>query len=462
MRVKVQLVICADDERTDTIHDVAVLEKDCQQLEQLGLTLTEAKQLLAQLQQHVVAHQASVFVTMRSHCKVCGTPLQRKEETTRLLRTLFGTVRLPSPRLYHCRCQTGTTTTFRPLTELLSTSMTPELLFLETKWASLISYRMTARVLKDFLPLDETLNATTIQNHTLAVAQRCEDELDEDQDGVADSSRADGGPLSLPKGPFAVGLDGGYVRDWDQKQQHFEVIVGKAVPADQPAKCFGFVQTYDTKAKQRLQAVLQSQGVQDTQPLTFLSDGGETVRNLPVRLYPQAAHWIDWFHLTMRVTLLGQYLKGLSRLNQEVGEGIQKTLESVKWLLWHGQVTKALDRLRDFDRRIEHFVDTYPRFTQLKKAVQQFHTYIVNNRACIPNYGQRYRRGETISTAFVESTVNSVLSKRFVKKQSMQWTKRGAHLLLQTRVKTLNNELAATFRRWYPDFQVEETAPLAA
>jgi len=47
---------------------------------------------------------------------------------------------------------------------------------METKWASLISYGMTARVLKDFLPLDETLNATTVQNHTLAVAQRCEEE----------------------------------------------------------------------------------------------------------------------------------------------------------------------------------------------------------------------------------------------------------------------------------------------
>jgi hypothetical protein len=94
--------------------------------------------------------------------------------------------------------------------------------------------------------------------------------------------------------------------------------------------------------------------------------------------------------------------------------------------------------------------------------MRKLRTYITTNHAFIPNYGQRYRSGETISTAFVESTVNFVLSKRFVKKQSMQWTKRGVHLLLQTRVKTLNNELAATFRHWYPDFQVEETAPLAA
>jgi hypothetical protein len=62
----------------------------------------------------------------------------------------------------------------------------------------------------------------------------------------------------------------------------------------------------------------------------------------------------------------------------------------------------------------------------------------------------------------VESTVNQVVSKRFCKKQQMQWTKRAAHLLLQTRVKTLNSELVTVFRRWYPDFPVEEDEAQAA
>ena len=55
-----------------------------------------------------------------------------------------------------------------------------------------------------------------------------------------------------------------------------------------------------------------------------------------------------------------------------------------------------------------------------------------------------------ISPAFVESTVNEVISKRMKKKQQMRWTKKGAHLLLQVRIKTLNGELKDTFRRWYP------------
>src|SRR5437762_459868 len=39
---------------------------------------------------------------------------------------------------------------------------------------------------------------------------------------------------------------------------------------------------------------------------------------------------------------------------------------------------------------------------------------------------------------------------------TMQWSKRGAHVLLQIRVKTLNHELGAVFKQWYPDMEVEE------
>jgi hypothetical protein len=57
---------------------------------------------------------------------------------------------------------------------------------------------------------------------------------------------------------------------------------------------------------------------------------------------------------------------------------------------------------------------------------------------------------------FVESTGNQVVSKRFCKRQQMQWSKRGAPLLLQTRVKTLNRKLGTVFKQWYPDLEVEE------
>jgi hypothetical protein len=46
---------------------------------------------------------------------------------------------------------------------------------------------------------------------------------------------------------------------------------------------------------------------------------------------------------------------------------------------------------------------------------------------------------------------------------AMQWSKPGAHLLLQTRVKTLDGELSAVFKRWYPDMDIEiDEMPAAA
>ena len=102
----------------------------------------------------------------------------------------------------------------------------------------------------------------------------------------------------------------------------------------------------------------------------------------------------------------------------------------------------------------------YPNLGKFLTTLQEFRTYIENNQALIPNYGERWRYGETISTAFVESTVNQVVAKRFVKKQQMQWTKEGAHLLLQTRTAVLNGELDEHFQKWYPGFRSSSSEEL--
>ncbi len=45
---------------------------------------------------------------------------------------------------------------------------------------------------------------------------------------------------------------------------------------------------------------------------------------------------------------------------------------------------------------------------------------------------------------------NAVVSKRFAKRQQMQWTRRGAHLLLQTRTRAVDGTLQPLFERGYP------------
>ena len=77
------------------------------------------------------------------------------------------------------------------------------------------------------------------------------------------------------------------------------------------------------------------------------------------------------------------------------------------------------------------------------------------------NYGERFRAGERISTGFVESAINQIVDKRFDKRQSMRWSPRGAHLLLQTRTRVLNNDLDQVIRRFYPAFRKSQAADIA-
>ncbi len=192
------------------------------------------------------------------------------------------------------------------------------------------------------------------------------------------------------------------------------------------------------------------------QQVTFLSDGGDNVRDLQLYMNPQSEHLLDGFHITMRITVLLQYAKGVVNADKDTGTEMQETLERLKWYLWHGNVCEALHEIEDLECCAEELEDRYPKGKKLAQALREFWTYIENNGRLIPNYGERWRHGEAISTAFVESSVNAVVNKRFRKKQQMQWSKRGAHLLLQTRTRVLNGELRSRFQQWYPNFSVEK------
>ena len=451
MRIKVQVVVEADDDGGPSVHEVVELERGATGPESLGLRLEEAKELLARLQEVVVDEQVRRCLAGRVACPDCGRAHRHKDARRIVVRTLFGALRLESPRWHHCACRPRTTKTFSPLTEALPERTTPELAYLESKFAGLVSYGLSASLLGELLPLGRRLHATTVRRHVQATAQRLEDELGPEQTMVVEGCPADWEELPRPDLPLTVGLDGGYVHASDQrsrKEGWFEVIAGKSMPAEGEAKCFSYVQTFDTKPKRRLFELLKAQGMQMNQQVTFLTDGGGDVRDLPLYLNPQAEHLIDWFHITMRLTVLGQMAKGLEGRS---AADAAKVLERLKWFLWHSNVFRAQEVIGDLEMDLDP-EDPSPAVRKLRKAVVEFGGYIRANATWIPNYGERYRAGEAISNAFAESAVNQVVSKRMVKKQQMRWTPRGAHLLLQVRTRVLNDELAAVFRRWYPEF----------
>jgi hypothetical protein len=303
MKIRVQVVI-ESDSCPPLIEEVAARERGVLRAEELGLRLEEAKGLLRAVQETMIAQQVEEYVDQQVRCSECGQPRPHKGKHEIVFRTPFGKLRLPSPRLYTCRCRRGARRSASPLAELLVERTAPELAYLEAMFAALVSYGLTVDLLTEVLPIGEHLGVAAVHRQVQRVAERVESELGEEQ---------------------------------------VQFIEGRE----------------DLKAG----------------------------------------------------------LKG-SEIQRKLG-----------------------------------------------RVVREFEGYIANNRGSIPNYGDRYRHGETISTAFVESAVNQVVSKRFVKKQQMRWSERGAHLLLQIRTRVLNDELRDTFCRWYPGLmptQVEAEQKRAA
>jgi hypothetical protein len=81
-------------------------------------------------------------------------------------------------------------------------------------------------------------------------------------------------------------------------------------------------------------------------------------------------HWLDWFHITMRLTVMGQYVKGLTAElraadkkpipsdGDEADERIDaadiaQRLERLKWNLWHGNVRRALQLVDLLEEHLE-------------------------------------------------------------------------------------------------------------
>jgi hypothetical protein len=229
------------------------------------------------------------------------------------------------------------------------------------------------------------------------------------------------------------------------------VIAGKSIPAEGTAKCFGFVQEVDAKPRRRVLEVLRSQGLQANQSVEFFTDGAAVLRSLTSYLSAESTHILDWFHLTMRLTVLQQYALGFAQVDAAGGKALQDGLTSIKWHLWHGNAERALEIILDLDDALATHQDDplvarkYRKCKPLARLLADFHAYVEQNCGFIVDYSERQRYGERVSTGFVESAVNQVLAKRMVKRQQMQWTKKGAHLLVQARTKVLNEDWETVF-----------------
>ena len=151
MTLTLQVMISTDDGQQHA-QEILVLEREGMQPETVGPTLAESKTLLRTLQEVMVERQVQEFIDTHRQCPQCGRAYHHKDSRSISVHTLFGKVTVESPRFYHCSCQSHEQRTFSPVAAQLPDRTTPELLYLETKFASLLSYGISTELPKDTLP----------------------------------------------------------------------------------------------------------------------------------------------------------------------------------------------------------------------------------------------------------------------------------------------------------------------
>ena len=212
MKFTVQVVVPADDETETVVREVFTLQRgEPLTGDTLGLRLAEAQDLLAAVQGTLVENQVATELATQVGCPDCGLPRRHKDARAIVMRTLFGRLRLDSPRWWHCPCSPRAARTFSPLASILPERTAPELSYLQSRFAGLVSYGLSADLLGELLPLGRSLHANTVRRQVQATAQRLEDELGAERFSFIDTCQADLEKLPRPELPLVVGLDGGYV-----------------------------------------------------------------------------------------------------------------------------------------------------------------------------------------------------------------------------------------------------------
>ena len=130
MKIKIQITIESDEGKPEALQEVAQLNRGSLRPESLGLTLAEARSILAGIEQTVVERQAAEFVAQQRLCSACGQERSCKGRHQIVLRTPFGKLKLESPRLYRCKCESDDRKSFSPLAALLPERTHPELAYL--------------------------------------------------------------------------------------------------------------------------------------------------------------------------------------------------------------------------------------------------------------------------------------------------------------------------------------------
>jgi hypothetical protein len=233
------------------------------------------------------------------------------------------------------------------------------------------------------------------------------------------------------------------------------VIAGKVLNLDGSQHRFAFARNCNS-ASEFADAIVSAGGRFST-AATVLSDGDAGRWKLQRQAVPEATLLLDWWHIAMRFEHALQAARGIGQGTTSVTFAptpfaISRVPSGSSGTAARAPVSGAckIGELLDCGhvRDVRSAVAT-------QRYVDDLIEYLHANRHALVNYGRRRHEGLPISSAFVESAVNEIFSKRMIKKQQMRWNRWTVQPFLDVRTAVLNVTLRGSFRRLYPAFQAD-------
>lgn len=432
--------------------DVGHLEPRVAGLEakDVGLKLHEAKALLTELQRHIVQMQIDEKVMCRRICADCLKVQSIRDQRTRVLQALFGTVHVAAPRIRICDCvDTGPfhDLSFSPWSDILPDRSAPELRQVQADLGARHSFREASRLLAMLLPCSPP-NHASARNRLRRVAE----ELHARDAAPAIASPSLGIESVGGDAGILVMIDGAHIRAVPGHQaRHLDVTVGKVEAAGHPPRRFAFAPSGVDRPLSYIRAALTAQGWRPNVPVTVISDGEAALPELVRRATgANITHILDWWHTSMRVRHAEQALRGVYALKPKHLAGldiVDYRLSRVRHLLSNGYHDEARRELFGFRHLASEAV--YLNGTHLHAPMMRFlrhcdelHGYLGNNESALIDYGARYRAAQPISTSRAEGCVDEIANARMGKRRRMRWSARGAHRVAVVRATVLDGRLA--------------------
>jgi len=289
----------------------------------LGLTLAEAKRLLARVQQEIVAAQARDHAVQRPECPRCDGVCRVKDYRDHAVSTLFGEVTVRLPR-FRCAACGGIEAGVGWPSHCRST---PELDRLQAHLSALMTYRVDVRK-----------HHATLRRHTLKVGEAL---------GECAAVRPE-----TPASAIMVTLDSTFIRSCENGERHLEVRVGNVETNAGGRQVFGAVANSGTDIQALIRRNLDAVGRTGDTALTAFTDGCPGLRGSLADAGVTTPPMLDWFHIAIRLQHLKQIAGALPTDDPARGAAravIVEEVERLHWRIWNGKAKDAqvsIDRIR--------------------------------------------------------------------------------------------------------------------